>query len=366
MTAYDVVDADGHILEPPDMWARYIDPEFRDRAPRVVEDQGVDVFSIGDKEIKRGLGRLGAHGQRDGKVFPDDMRYLDGEPGGFDPHARVRVLDAQGIDAAVLYPTLMTFAGLIEDPAFAAAVCRAYNRYIADFCSEHPDRLIGVATIPVQSIEVAVDELVYATEELGLTRVFIRPNPYMGRILSDAAYDDFWAAAQERDVSIALHEGTGGMPAAGVDRVPPGRAAAHIVSHSVEMMLASLNLLWGGVCDRFPDLRFGFLECGGGWMAGWLDRMDRHFDDAMFRASGGPKTRPSEAFARQCWISFEPAEQSLPYLLEFLGPTKILWATDYPHPDSFTDAPKMMRELVPETHRQSVLAQGAIDFYRLR
>jgi predicted TIM-barrel fold metal-dependent hydrolase len=153
------------------------------------------------------------------------------------------------------------------------------------------------------------------------------------------------------------------MPAAGLDRVPPGRSGAHIASHTIEMMLASLNLIWGGVCDRFPALRFGFLECGGGWMAGWLDRMDRHFDDPVFRSVGGPRTRPSEIFARQCWISFEPVEDSLPYLLEYLGPTKILWATDFPHRDSFVNAPQRITAKIPARHRQSVLAQSAIEFY---
>jgi predicted TIM-barrel fold metal-dependent hydrolase len=143
-----------------------------------------------------------------------------------------------------------------------------------------------------------------------------------------------------------------------------GETARHIASHTIEMELASLNLIWGGVCERFPSLRFGFLESGGGWMAGWLDRMDRHYDNT-FRP-GAPKLRPSEYFQRQCWISFEPVEESLRYLAEYIGPDKILWATDYPHDDGyFPGAPKMIQEKLPQHLHHAVLAKGAIGFYNM-
>jgi len=100
------------------------------------------------------------------------------------------------------------------------------------------------------------------------------------------------------------------------------------------MMLACMSMIWRGVCERHPKLRVGFLESGGGWIAPWLDRMDRHFDDQGFNDSG-LKTRPSDLFRRNCWISFEPVERSLEVLAEYIGPHKILWVTDYPHRDGF-------------------------------
>jgi len=90
-----------------------------------------------------------------------------------------------------------------------------------------------------------------------------------------------------------------------------------------------------GVCERYPKLRFGFLESGGGWMTPWLDRMDRHYNDKGFLNDSHLKLAPSEYFQRQCWISFEPVEGSLSHLVDYLGANKILWATDYPHPDGF-------------------------------
>ena len=109
------------------------------------------------------------------------------------------------------------------------------------------------------------------------------------------------------------------------------------------------------------------MESGGGWIAPWLDRMDRHFDDQGFNDSG-LSMRPSELFQRNCWISFEPVERSLRVLADYIGPHKILWATDYPHPDGFfPGAPKLIAdrpELSAATKRE-ILAGGAKRFYRL-
>jgi predicted TIM-barrel fold metal-dependent hydrolase len=136
----------------------------------------------------------------------------------------------------------------------------------------------------------------------------------------------------------------------------------------MEMMMACLGMIWGGVIDKHPKLRVGFLESGGGWIVPWLERMDRHFDDQGFNDSG-LSMRPSEIFQRNCWISFEPVEGSLRVLADYIGPHKILWATDYPHPDGFfPGAPEMVRQKLTglsENTRQQVMAGGAMGFYNL-
>ena len=144
----------------------------------------------------------------------------------------------------------------------------------------------------------------------------------------------FWAEAQDLDFSVGIHEGTGGMPAVGVERFR-SFGAKHMVSHTMEMMLAALSIIWDGVCERFPKVRVGFLESGGGWMAPWLDRMDRHFEDKGLFNDSSLTMPPSEYFKRQCWISYEPVEGNLTHLVDYIGPHKVLWATDYPHPDGF-------------------------------
>src|SRR5216684_571701 len=265
--AYNVIDADGHILEPLDLWDRYIDPKFRERRPRfVIDENGKERLSVEGKLLgnPRGIGSLGSVGVRQGIVKAGTLKYAEGRKGGFDPHARIVDMDADGIDAAFLYPSLGLFAGAVEDPGLAAAMCRAYNRWLADYCKPYPERLFGVAMLPMQSVELAVDEMRYAREKLGMR---------------------------------------------------------------------------------------------GGWIAPWLDRMDRHFDDQGFNESA-PKMRPSELFQRNCWISFEPVESSIAVLADYIGANKIMWATDYPHQDGFfPGAPQMVRDrlgsLSPEARHQA-------------
>ncbi|MBV9862738.1 MAG: amidohydrolase [Alphaproteobacteria bacterium] len=368
---YNVIDADGHILEPLDLWDKYMDPAYRDRAPRlVVDESGKERLQVEEQLLgsQQGMGGIGGVGARQGAVDSAKMKYEEGRPGGFDPHKRIPDMDLDGIDAAFLYPSMGLFAGAVHDPALAGALCRAYNRWLADYCKPYPDRLFGIAMLPMQSVEQAVSEMRFARKELGFRGGFIRPNPYNNKMIHHPDYEPFWAAAEDLDFAIGFHEGgSSGMPTVGIDRFE-GRGAQHIISHTMEMMLAAMAVIWGGVCERHPKVRIGFLESGGGWIAPWLDRMDRHFDDQGFNDSG-LKTRPSEIFQRNCWISFEPVEGSLNVLADYIGPNKIMWATDYPHRDGFfPGAPDMVRERLkgtsPETQR-GVLAGGAMGFYGL-
>jgi predicted TIM-barrel fold metal-dependent hydrolase len=347
-----------------------MDPAYRERAPRLfVDHDGKERLRVEGKVLgsPKGLGLIGAIGARQGTVDDAKMKYVEGRKGGFDPHARIVDLDLDGIDAAFLYPSLGLFAGAIDDPGLAAAVARAYNRWLADYCRPYPDRLFGVAMLPMQSIDLAIEEMRFARKDLGMRGGFLRPNPYNDKMLHHPDYSRFWAEVQELDFAIGLHEGaSGGMPQVGVDRFET-RGARHIISHTMEMMLAAMSVIWGGVCDRFPKVRVAFLESGGGWIAPWLDRMDRHFDDEGFNDSG-LSMRPSELFQRNCWISFEPVEGSLPVLADYIGPHKILWATDYPHPDGFfPGAPKLIadRAELSEPTRRAILAGGARGFYKL-
>src|SRR5256712_13557091 len=277
---YKVIDADGHILEPLDLWDTYMDPAYRERAPRVfLDDNGKERLSIEGKVLgnPKGLGRLGAVGARDGSVPADTMMYADGRPGGFDPHARIKDLDVDGIDAAFLYPSIGLFSGAVSDPKLAAAMGRAYNRWIADYRRPYPDRLFGVAMLPMQSIPLAIEEMRFARKELGMRGGFLRPNPYNGRMLHHPGYQPFWKEVEELDFAIGLHEGaSGGIPQVGVDRFTT-RGAPHLISHTLEMMLAAMTVTWEGASDRYPKVRIGFMEAGGGWIAPWLDRMARHF-----------------------------------------------------------------------------------------
>ena len=164
-----VVDADGHILEPPDTYERYIEPKYRPRAMRLkFDDQGLEYVEIDGKQsvMMRGgvLGNLGGAYMNAEELFtPGKHTYWEVAqryPGAIDPDARVRDMDEQGIDIAVLYPTL----GIVweednKDPELSAAYCRAYNNYLIDFCSRHPDRLIAIAHVNLRDVDLAVAEM---------------------------------------------------------------------------------------------------------------------------------------------------------------------------------------------------------------
>src|SRR5207244_4336761 len=118
----------------------------------------------------KGFGVIGAIGARQGTVEQGEMKYVDGRRGGFDPHARIPDMDLDGIDAAFLYPSVGLFAGAVTEPGLAAAMCRAYNRWLADYCQPYTDRLFGVAMLPMPSIPLAIEEVCFARNVLGLER----------------------------------------------------------------------------------------------------------------------------------------------------------------------------------------------------
>ena len=141
------------------LWDDYIDPAFRERRPRfVIDDNGKERLTVEGKLLgnPRGIGSLGSVGVRQGEVTLDSLKYADGRKGGFDPHARIVDMDSDGIDAAFLYPSLGLFTGAVEAPDLAGAMCRAYNRWLADYCKPYPDRLFGVAMLPMQSVDLAM------------------------------------------------------------------------------------------------------------------------------------------------------------------------------------------------------------------
>src|SRR5205807_6495318 len=119
----------------------------------LIDENGKERLGVEGKLLgnPRGIGSLGSVGVRQGAVQLDSLKYAEGKKGGFDPHARIPDMDADGIDAAFLYPSLGLFAGAVEDPELAAAMCRAYNRWLDVYCKPYPDRPIGGAVMQLQS-----------------------------------------------------------------------------------------------------------------------------------------------------------------------------------------------------------------------
>jgi predicted TIM-barrel fold metal-dependent hydrolase len=287
-------------------------------------------------------------------------------PGSYDPHERIRVMDAEGIDVAVLYPTLWLLYGDIGEPSVAAAACRAYNDWMADFCAAYPARLYGVAPLPLQDVGEAVKEMRRVVKRHGFKAVFVRPNPFNGRRLNDPAYDPFWREVEELGIPLAIHSSFGTrMPTLGDDRYTDP-FFFHMVCHPWEMQGACLDVICGGVLEKFPRVKVAFLEAGVGWVGYWLDRMDGHFEK-MAQYVPWLRKKPSEYFAEQCFVSLDPDERTLGSIVELGLERNVLWGSDYPHFDC--TYPGLVGEVeracgsLPVSARRRILEENASRFY---
>jgi predicted TIM-barrel fold metal-dependent hydrolase len=295
-------------------------------------------------------------------------------PGGHDPVARLVDMDAEGIDVAVLYPTAMLT--WIEEADIFGAACRAYNNWLHDYCAAAPERLFPVALVPLQDADAAITEMRRAVADLGAKAVMIRPASYLdGRKLNDPVYDRFWAAAAALDCPIGVHPSPHGDMANscrllgladGVVDPTQGLALRQGLTNAFDLQMAVAYFVLGGICERHPGLRVAFLEGTGGWIVPMLQRFDHQFE--IF-GSSDQTMLPSEVFARQCMISFDPDEVALAFTAEHLGAEKLLWASDYPHPDA--KIPGVVEELMeavkslPDESQRQIVGATARSFYRL-
>ncbi len=366
-----VVDADGHVLEPTGLWERFLAPRHRELAPRIVRnDWGLDTVLVGAQEIVTApLGLLGTPGSRMDETDPTKkIAWEQAHDGGFDPVARLRDMDLEGIDVAVLFPSLGLNFWAIQDAVAATALARAYNDWLAEYCATDRRRLLGAAMLPFQDPHAAAAEVRRAALELGFRAAFVRPNPCCGRHIGDPAYEPVWTAAEELRVAIGVHEGSSNtIPTLGVDRYF-NPLLLHAISHAFEQMLACATLIVTGVMERHPQLHFAFLESGGGWAPYWLWRLDEQVR-GFGRYAPEMTLKPSEYFRRQCWIAFEADEDTLPALLPYVGEERIVWGSDYPHHDAtFPGAVKKLEGLIAPLSpaaRRGILGANAYELYRL-
>jgi uncharacterized protein len=331
---FKVMDSDMHIVEPADLWERYIDPAFKDRAPRGLSrhprDLGVQVgesvFPLPNRSYTNAIAPLMTRQQ--------DI-YTDAEARHWDSSSQVTAMDHEGIDRAVLFPSrgLFTLGADGMDPALATAISRAYNDWLAEFCAGGSGRMFGAGMIPPHDIKGAISEARRAVDELGFKTVFVRPNPVNGRNWHDAYYDPLWAEIERLGVPLSFHEG------GRVNLPQPGdnfdtHMLYHTCTHPMGMMLAVVDMVGGGVLERFPGLTVAFLEGNCSWAPWLLWRLDEHYE--MSAASDHPDLtmEPSAYFRRQCYLSVEcdetPAEIVSTYGLE----DNLVFSTDYPHADS--------------------------------
>ena len=310
---YNVIDADGHVLEPLDLWDDYIDPAVSRARAEAGQGQGRQGAPAPRGEDPRQPGGLRRH-RRSRRPAGHGRRRRDGIRGR--TQGRLRPARAHSRHGPGRHRRRLP---LSEPRPVRRRRHRSRLRRRDVPCLQPLARrlLQALSRPPVRHRHAAdaVDRRWRSRRCASPARSSASAAASCGPIRTTTARctrrtTSRSGARRRSSISaIGFHEGgNSGMPTVGVDRFD-GRGAQHIISHTMEMMLACMSVIWGGVCERHPKLRVGFLESGGGWIAPWLDRMDRHFDDKGFNDSG-LKTRPSELFRRNCWISFEPVEGS--------------------------------------------------------
>src|SRR5262245_61224761 len=356
-----LVDADGHVLEPADVWERYVDPRWRARAIRVRRGaDGRDVLEIDGRAARlttpEMLGGLGGMGRSIDELAAATLsgRYAENAPpAATDPAARLALLDREGLSHAVLYPTLgLQWEAEAPDGAYALAHARAYNRWIEEFCAGSGGRLVPIAHLTLGDPAAAAAELRRAVRA-GARGGFLLPFTLSGVPHGHPTHDPLWAAAEELEVPIALH--TGVDPAArslhrrfdGLawpDDVPRGIWYLQLMFAQAVQQAFSTFFLYA-TFDRFPRLKLVVLESGASWLGFWMDRMDG-FAKGPLRLTLALRELPSTYVRRQCWISADPDERGLPAVIDYVGADRFLWATDYPHSDHDAGYMKELGELL--------------------
>jgi predicted TIM-barrel fold metal-dependent hydrolase len=245
-------------------------------------------------------------------------------------------MDIEGIDVAVLFRGLGGHVIAIDgmEPDFAAALCRAYNRYAADHCTPAPNRMKATAVVPLHDVKLAVKEAEYAVGKLGHIAIVLPGNPVNGRNLNDHYYDPLWQAACDLNVPIAVHSIQGAYGQHIANRFLDNLSMMHATAHAFELMMSMGAMICGGVFDRCPKLRAAFLEGNCGWLGWWLWKLDEEkekFGAAEFEPI---QDKPSAYYRRHCFVAVDPDELPVAQVVQTVGDDTIVLSTDWPHDDS--------------------------------
>lgn len=328
-----VIDADGHARDLDELVRSYLDEPFRNRRlpyiPREVYDR-----SLG--------GTLGHSG----------IKHEE----------RLAAMELQEIETAVLYPTAGLGIGRVREPAFAAALCRAYNDFIADYCKASP-RLKAVANLPISNPEQAPKELHRAATKLGLVGGMLAAQAH-GKNLGSPEFYPLYEEAQRLDAPIAIHAFGGDEPGSEIfDQF----ICLHTTGHPFPVLRQLTAMIFGGIPELFPKLRLAYLEIGCGWIPYWMERMDEEWEKRGGVEAPLCKKKPSEYLTGgQIYYSCEPEEKMMGYIVGEIGSESLMYASDYPHWDmSWPDSAILIwrREDLSLEAKKNILEKNARRFY---
>ena len=324
---YPIISADSHITETPTTYTDYIDKAFLERAPRIQSTDMGDLFWIDGMKTPVPLGIVAAAGKPAEEIRMMGTRFADLHRGGWDPDARLADQARDGVAAEIIYPTVGMQICNHKDLDYKRACFEAYNRWIAEYCGAHPERLLGCGQTAMRTPEEGIADL-RSIKALGLRGVMMPGHPGVADYDSPA-YDDFWEAAVEIGLPLSFH-------------ILTTRDSAPLRGPRLNAFLAVIRgcqdimgtLVFGGVFERHPRLRVVCVEADAGWAPHFMYRMDHAYKRHRYWMKGKDLQRlPSEYFRdhialtfQDDWTAFQFADQ--------LGPQQLMWANDFPHSDS--------------------------------
>jgi predicted TIM-barrel fold metal-dependent hydrolase len=373
---YELISVDDHIdlqYVPRDVWNERLPASLVERGPRVVEtDDGTSIWVCDGQSCgpwaggRRSTARVSYKSalQRAGLDEEGVLRPTD-------PELRLADMQSDGIAATVMYGPAVALE--IADPELRLAVYRAYNDWLVEFCSYDPKRLIGVAMLPAEDTEGATDE-VQRLADGGATR---QVTMHIGRVQSPIYSEDwqrFWDVIDESGIIASFHLVLTMAQLARLNEAP------HNIFDTTKEFIGQfldplVGLLGRGVLERRPNAKLVLAESGLGWPPWVVQEMDYRYNRLVSmadfwepRGGIGLTMKPSEVFRRQVWVTVQDDQLGLDILHHF-GDDKVMWACDYPHPDStFPESQavvdRLMRD-VPPAARRRVLRDNARALYDL-
>ncbi len=354
------ISADSHITEPPDCYIAHIDPKFRDTAPRIVSDpRRGDIYVVEGMKQTIPMGLVAAAGIDPSKLSMKGGKFADLHRGGWDPTVRLADQDRDGVGAEIIYPTVSMVLCNHHDLDYKHACLEAYNRWLAEYVSFAPDRLIGLGQTAVRTVADGIADL-ERIKAMGFKGVMMPGMPGVSDY-DDPIYDPFWEAAVALELPLSFHILT---TEAQRPRGPKLNAFLSIIRGCQDILS---TLIFGGVFARHPTLKVACVEADAGWAPHFMYRMDHAYKRHRYWLEGNALPRlPSEYFRDNIRLTFQDDYVAF-QLAEMLGPQQLMWANDFPHSDSTWPWSQQVlaeqtKSLSPEL-RERIVRGNVAEFY---
>jgi uncharacterized protein len=359
-----VIDADTHIAESASMWELF-DEALYPRRPVMVSVPNNTLYGVRNafwlidgnifpKPKGKGGFRLVTPSQTELESARTDIQIACREI--TDVPARIADMDKLGVGVQVVYPTLF-LVYLTDDPALDIALCRAYNRWLAQAWAQSENRLRWTAILPLRCLDESIRELRRAKEQ-GAVGVFFR-GIERDRTLDDPYFFPIYEEAQALDLPICVHTAAGCPAWTNVFDIERNSSFPHI---RMLPLIAFRDIVANRIPERFPRLRWGFIEAGSSWVPYVLHAVKRLLKDDPARYG------PSLFRDNRIYIACE-ADEDIPYLLQYVGEDNLIIGSDYGHNDP-SEEPELVatmraRQDVPSRVIEKILCDNPARLYAL-